>query len=270
MIVTVPVGVLRAGTLTFTPALLGLTMGLFTSASNEVVNLVFGVWLEDSFGLRIAALGAASAVIGLSELGGETLSVGFTDIKYIDRDGKKVDYETGPIIWGEPGTNGQHAFYQLIHQGTKLIPCDFIAPAVSHNPIGDHHPKLLANFFAQTEALAFGKSQAQVEAEFTAAGKSLDEVKDLVPFKVFEGNRPTNSILVKKVDPKTLGHLIAMYEHKIFTQGIIWNIFSFDQWGVQLGKELANKILPELADAADVTSHDVSTNGLINQYKAWK
>ncbi|MBN2716557.1 MAG: glucose-6-phosphate isomerase [Deltaproteobacteria bacterium] len=190
--------------------------------------------------------------------------------KYVDRDGNKVDYETGPIIWGEPGTNGQHAFYQLIHQGTKLIPCDFIAPAVSHNPIGDHHPKLLANYFAQTEALAFGKTKTQVEAEFTAAGKSLDEVKDLVPFKVFEGNRPTNSILVKKVDPKTLGHLIAMYEHKIFTQGIIWNIFSFDQWGVQLGKELANKILPELSDANDVKSHDSSTNGLINQYKAWK
>ncbi|MBN2526372.1 MAG: glucose-6-phosphate isomerase [Deltaproteobacteria bacterium] len=190
--------------------------------------------------------------------------------KYIDRNGNKVDYETGPIIWGEPGTNGQHAFYQLIHQGTKMIPCDFIAPAVSHNPIGDHHPKLLANFFAQTEALAFGKTKEQVEAEFTAAGKPLDAVKDLVPFKVFEGNRPTNSILVKKVDPQTLGQLIAMYEHKIFVQGIIWNIFSFDQWGVQLGKELANKILPELTADGDIASHDSSTNGLINQYKAWK
>ncbi|HDX8592092.1 TPA: glucose-6-phosphate isomerase [Aeromonas dhakensis] len=190
--------------------------------------------------------------------------------KYVDRNGKPVDYQTGPIIWGEPGTNGQHAFYQLIHQGTKLIPCDFLAPAISHNPIGDHHPKLLANFFAQTEALAFGKSKEQVEAEFLAAGKTLEQVKDLVPFKVFEGNRPTNSILFKSLTPKTLGALIAMYEHKIFVQGAIWNIFSFDQWGVELGKQLANKILPELNTAEAVTSHDCSTNGLINTWKAWK
>lgn len=190
--------------------------------------------------------------------------------KYVDRNGNKVDYQTGPIIWGEPGTNGQHAFYQLIHQGTKLIPCDFLAPAVSHNPIGDHHPKLLANFFAQTEALAFGKSKEQVEAEFLAAGKTLEQVKDLVPFKVFEGNRPTNSILFKSLTPKTLGALIAMYEHKIFVQGAIWNIFSFDQWGVELGKQLANKILPELNSADAVSSHDSSTNGLINTWKAWK
>ncbi|MGL6003193.1 glucose-6-phosphate isomerase, partial [Aeromonas sobria] len=190
--------------------------------------------------------------------------------KYVDRNGKPVDYQTGPIIWGEPGTNGQHAFYQLIHQGTKLIPCDFLAPAISHNPIGDHHPKLLANFFAQTEALAFGKSKEQVEAEFLAAGKTLEQVKDLVPFKVFEGNRPTNSILFKSLTPKTLGALIAMYEHKIFVQGAIWNIFSFDQWGVELGKQLANKILPELNTTEAVTSHDCSTNGLINTWKAWK
>ncbi|HDX8596209.1 TPA: glucose-6-phosphate isomerase [Aeromonas dhakensis] len=190
--------------------------------------------------------------------------------KYVDRNGNPVDYQTGPIIWGEPGTNGQHAFYQLIHQGTKLIPCDFLAPAISHNPIGDHHPKLLANFFAQTEALAFGKSKEQVEAEFLAAGKTLEQVKDLVPFKVFEGNRPTNSILFKSLTPKTLGALIAMYEHKIFVQGAIWNIFSFDQWGVELGKQLANKILPELNTAEAVTSHDCSTNGLINTWKAWK
>ncbi|MFM5337931.1 glucose-6-phosphate isomerase [Aeromonas enteropelogenes] len=190
--------------------------------------------------------------------------------KYVDRNGKPVDYQTGPIIWGEPGTNGQHAFYQLIHQGTKLIPCDFLAPAISHNPIGDHHPKLLANFFAQTEALAFGKSKEQVEAEFLAAGKTLEQVKDLVPFKVFEGNRPTNSILFKSLTPKTLGALIAMYEHKIFVQGAIWNIFSFDQWGVELGKQLANKILPELGTSEAVTSHDSSTNGLINTWKAWK
>ncbi|MGL6355966.1 glucose-6-phosphate isomerase [Aeromonas veronii] len=190
--------------------------------------------------------------------------------KYVDRNGKPVDYQTGPIIWGEPGTNGQHAFYQLIHQGTKLIPCDFLAPAISHNPIGDHHPKLLANFFAQTEALAFGKSKEAVEAEFLAAGKTLEQVKDLVPFKVFEGNRPTNSILFKSLTPKTLGALIAMYEHKIFVQGAIWNIFSFDQWGVELGKQLANKILPELGNNEAVTSHDCSTNGLINTWKAWK
>ncbi|MFM5440898.1 glucose-6-phosphate isomerase [Aeromonas enteropelogenes] len=190
--------------------------------------------------------------------------------KYVDRNGNKVDYQTGPIIWGEPGTNGQHAFYQLIHQGTKLIPCDFLAPAISHNPIGDHHPKLLANFFAQTEALAFGKSKEAVEAEFLAAGKTLEQVKDLVPFKVFEGNRPTNSILFKSLTPKTLGALIAMYEHKIFVQGAIWNIFSFDQWGVELGKQLANKILPELGTDEAVTSHDCSTNGLINTWKAWK
>ncbi len=190
--------------------------------------------------------------------------------KCVDRNGNPVDYQTGPIIWGEPGTNGQHAFYQLIHQGTKLIPCDFLAPAISHNPIGDHHPKLLANFFAQTEALAFGKSKEQVEAEFLAAGKTLEQVKDLVPFKVFEGNRPTNSILFKQLTPKTLGSLIAMYEHKIFVQGAILNIFSFDQWGVELGKQLANKILPELNNADSVASHDSSTNGLINTWKAWK
>ena len=191
--------------------------------------------------------------------------------KYVDRNGDIIrDYQTGPIIWGEPGTNGQHAFYQLIHQGTMLIPCDFIAPAQSHNPLGDHHSKLLSNFFAQTEALAFGKTKEEVEAEFVKAGKSLDEVKDIVPFKVFTGNKPTNSILVKKITPFVLGALIAMYEHKIFAQGVIFNIFSFDQWGVELGKQLANRILPELADKENVSSHDSSTNGLINQFKAWR
>ena len=189
--------------------------------------------------------------------------------KYVDRNGDVIrDYQTGPIIWGEPGTNGQHAFYQLIHQGTMLIPCDFIAPAQSHNPLGDHHSKLLSNFFAQTEALAFGKTKEEVEAEFVKAGKSLDEVKDIVPFKVFTGNKPTNSILVQKITPFVLGALIAMYEHKIFAQGVIFNIFSFDQWGVELGKQLANRILPELADKEKVTSHNSSTNGLINQFKA--
>jgi len=190
--------------------------------------------------------------------------------KHVDRNGNPVDYQTGPIIWGEPGTNGQHAFYQLIHQGTKLIPCDFIAPAQSHNPLGEHHKMLLSNFFAQTEALMNGKDRETVVAELRKAGKSDAEIEKIAPFKEFEGNRPTNSILIKKITPRSLGSLIAMYEHKIFVQGIIWNIYSFDQWGVELGKQLAGKILPELKDDAEVSSHDSSTNGLINQYKAWR
>ncbi|MDP8080329.1 glucose-6-phosphate isomerase [Phocoenobacter skyensis] len=190
--------------------------------------------------------------------------------KYVGRDGKVVTHQTGPIIWGEPGTNGQHAFYQLIHQGTKIIPCDFIAPAQTHNQVSDHHSKLLSNFFAQTEALAFGKSKEVVEKEFLDAGKTLEEVAEIVPFKVFEGNRPTNSILVQKITPYSLGALIAMYEHKIFVQGVIFNIYSFDQWGVELGKQLANRILPELENDETIASHDSSTNGLINQFKAWR
>ncbi|WP_293302894.1 glucose-6-phosphate isomerase [Pedobacter sp. UBA4863] len=190
--------------------------------------------------------------------------------KYVDRNGDIVMYETGPVIWGEPGTNGQHAFYQLIHQGTKLIPSDFIAPAQSLNPIGEHHPILLSNFFAQTEALMNGKDEEEVVAELTKAGKTREQIEKLAPFKVFEGNRPTNSILLKKVTPYSLGSLIAVYEHKIFVQGIIWNIFSFDQWGVELGKQLAQKIQPELKDNSSITSHDSSTNGLINQYKSWR
>ncbi|MFD2161237.1 glucose-6-phosphate isomerase [Paradesertivirga mongoliensis] len=190
--------------------------------------------------------------------------------KNVDRNGEAVNYQTGPVIWGEPGTNGQHAFYQLIHQGTKLIPCDFIAPAQSHNKIGSHHTLLLSNFFAQTEALMNGKTYEEVVAELKTSGKSEAEIEKLAPFKVFEGNRPTNSILVKKITPETLGALIAMYEHKIFVQGIIWNIFSFDQWGVELGKQLANKILPELESDTKIDSHDASTNGLINQYKSWR
>jgi len=190
--------------------------------------------------------------------------------KYVDRTGEKVAYTTGPIIWGEPGTNGQHAFYQLIHQGTQLIPCDFIAPAISHNPVGDHHAKLMANFFAQTEALMQGKSAAQVRSEMHAKGMSTEEIEKLLPFKVFEGNRPTNSILIDKIDPFTLGALVAMYEHKIFVQGVIWNIFSFDQWGVELGKQLASSILPELLSEEPITSHDSSTNGLINAYKEFR
>ena len=187
--------------------------------------------------------------------------------KSTDRTGKAVDYQTGQIIWGEPGTNGQHAFYQLIHQGTKLIPADFIAPAISHNPVGDHHVKLLANFFAQTEALMNGKTAEEAKAELEKAGKSPEEIEKLLPFKVFSGNRPTNSILVKKITPHTLGALIAVYEHKIFTQGLIWNVFSFDQWGVELGKQLATKILPELKSTEKITTHDSSTNNLINKFK---
>ncbi|WP_304237274.1 glucose-6-phosphate isomerase [Jiulongibacter sediminis] len=189
--------------------------------------------------------------------------------KYVDRSGKVVSYQTGPIIWGEPGTNGQHAFYQLIHQGTKLIPCDFIAPANTHNPVGDQHRMLLANYFAQTEALMNGKDEDQVEAELKTSGLSAEEIAFLKPFKVFEGNKPTNSILMKKLTPKVLGSLLAMYEHKIFVQGVIWNIFSFDQWGVELGKQLAKNIYPELQDDTEVTSHDASTNGLINTFKKW-
>jgi glucose-6-phosphate isomerase len=187
--------------------------------------------------------------------------------KSVDRNGKKVKYQTGPIIWGEPGTNGQHAFYQLIHQGTKLIPADFLAPAISHNPIGEHHNILLSNFFAQTEALLHGKTKREVIRELKKEGKTSEEIQKLYPYRMFEGNRPTNSILFKKLTPRVLGSLVAMYEHKIFVQGVIWNVFSFDQWGVELGKQLAKKIQPELKDDKSVDSHDSSTNGLINFYK---
>lgn len=229
-----------------------------------VILAMIGVWYNNFFGAATEAIlpydqymhrFAAYFQQGNMESNG----------KYVDRNGEKVNYQTGPIVWGEPGTNGQHAFYQLIHQGTKLIPCDFIAHAQSHNPIGDHHQKLMSNFFAQTEALMKGKTKEEVLAELQ--GKSEEEVQRVLPFKVFEGNRPTNSILVKQLTPRTLGSLIAMYEHKIFVQGIIWNIYSFDQWGVELGKQLANQILPELMDDHAIHSHDSSTNGLINAYK---
>jgi len=188
--------------------------------------------------------------------------------KSVDRQGNRVDYTTGPVIWGEPGTNGQHAFYQLIHQGTRLIPCDFIAPIETHNPSGQHHAILLANFFAQTEALMKGKTPDEARAELAAAKLPEDRIAQLVPHKTFPGNRPTTSIVVQKITPRTLGSLVAMYEHKIFVQGIVWNIYSFDQWGVELGKQLASKILPELDGDAQITGHDSSTNGLINFYKA--
>jgi glucose-6-phosphate isomerase len=187
--------------------------------------------------------------------------------KGVTRDNAPADCSTGPVIWGEPGTNGQHAFYQLIHQGTKLVPADFIAPIESQNPLGEHHKILLSNFFAQTEALMKGKTEAEVRGELVASGMSGEAMEKLIPHKVFTGNRPTNSILVKKLTPRTLGSLIAMYEHKIFTQGIVWNINSFDQWGVELGKQLAKAILPELEGSSAVSSHDPSTNGLINHYK---
>lgn len=190
--------------------------------------------------------------------------------KSVDRNGNPVMYQTGPIIWGEPGTNGQHAFYQLIHQGTKIIPCDFLAPVKTHNDISDHHDKLLSNFFAQTEALMKGKTADEVRVELSKAGMSDDEIKFHTPFRVFEGNRPSNTIMFRQLTPRVLGSLIAMYEHKIFVQGVVWNIFSFDQWGVELGKVLAKKILGELKSPGEISAHDPSTNGLINYFKRLK
>ncbi len=231
-----------------------------------VILALLGIWYNNFYGIESVALLPYEQYLSRFAAyfqQGDMESNG----KYVDRSGKTVDYQTGTIIWGEPGTNGQHAFYQLIHQGTKLIPCDFLAGANSLNPIGDHHAKLLSNFFAQTEALAFGKTETEVVEELKSQGKSEDEIEFLKPFKIFEGNRPTNSILYNLLTPHTLGRLVAMYEHKIFVQGVIWNIFSFDQWGVELGKQLASKILPELESNNKVHSHDSSTNGLINAYK---
>ena len=231
-----------------------------------VILALLGIWYNNFFGVQTEAILPYDQYLhrfpayfqqGNMESNG----------KSIDRDAKKVTYQTGPIIWGEPGTNGQHAFYQLIHQGTKLIPADFLAPALSHNPIGEQHNILLSNFFAQTEALLNGKTEQEVIAELKRAGKSDEAIQKLTPHKVFDGNKPTNSILFKQLTPHTLGSLIAMYEHKIFVQGVIWNIFSFDQWGVELGKQLAKNILPELADDNPADSHDSSTNGLINAFK---
>jgi len=189
--------------------------------------------------------------------------------KSVDTQGRLIDdYTTGPVIWGEPGTNGQHAFYQLIHQGNRLIPADFIAPAHPQNPLGEHHDILLANFFAQTEALMRGKTAEEVRAELKSKGVEGEQLEQLVPHKVFTGNRPTNSILFERLDPRTLGRLIALYEHKIFVQGTIWRVNSYDQWGVELGKQLTKVILPELEGDATVDSHDGSTNALIEHYKA--
>ena len=231
-----------------------------------VVLGLIGIWYNNFFGAQTQALlpyDQSMARFPAYFQQGDMESNG----KFVDRDGNRVDYDTGPIIWGEPGTNGQHAFYQLIHQGTRLVPCDFIMPMKTHYPMGDHHKILFSNFFAQTKALMLGKTSDEARKELEAQGYSGETLENLLPHKVFEGNHPTNSILFRKLDPKTLGALIAMYEHKIFVQGIIWNINSFDQWGVELGKQLANSILPELSDANPVHGHDASTNGLINYYK---
>lgn len=234
-----------------------------------VILALMGIWYNNFFGAQTEAIlpydqymhrFAAYFQQGDMESNG----------KSVDRDGQPVDYQTGPIIWGEPGTNGQHAFYQLIHQGTKLIPCDFLAPAVSQRPIGEHHKILMANYFAQTEALMNGKTEQEAADELRKSGKAEDEIQFLAPFKMFSGNRPTNSILFRKLTPRTLGSLIAMYEHKIFVQGVIWDIFSFDQWGVELGKQLASRILPELQDDTPVSTHDSSTNGLMNAFKSMR
>lgn len=231
-----------------------------------VILALLGIWYNNFFGAEDVALLPYEQYLHRFSAyfqQGDMESNG----KYIDRSGKKVDYQTGPIIFGEPGTNGQHAFYQLIHQGTKLIPCDFFAGAQTLNKVSDHHEKLISNFFAQTEALAFGKTEEVVYKELKDQGKNEEEINKLKPYKIFEGNRPTNSFLYKILTPKLLGKLIAIYEQKIFVQGVIWNIFSFDQWGVELGKQLANKVLPELSGDQEITTHDSSTNGLINAYK---
>jgi glucose-6-phosphate isomerase len=234
-----------------------------------VVLAMIGIWYNNFFGSASEALlpydqylhrFAAYFQQGNMESNG----------KSVDRNGMSVNYQTGPVIWGEPGTNGQHAFYQLIHQGTKLIPCDFIAPVTSQNASSDHHEKLLSNFFAQTEALMKGKTKEEVEEELRASGMDEVLIKWHTPFRVFEGNKPSNSILFNLLTPRTLGSLIALYEHKIFVQGVVWNIFSFDQWGVELGKVLAKKILPELNSSGEISSHDSSTNGLINYFKRLK
>ncbi|MCC6206650.1 MAG: glucose-6-phosphate isomerase [Gammaproteobacteria bacterium] len=230
---------------------------------------LLGVWYNNFFGVRSHAilpydqyLERLPAYLQQADME--------SNGKHVDRGGSTVDYATGPVIWGEPGTNGQHAFYQLIHQGTARVPADFIAPARSHNPVGEHHRILLSNFFAQTEALMRGKTADEVRRELEAAGIRGESAERLIPHKVFEGNRPTNSILFRSLTPYTLGMLLAMYEHKIFTQGVIWNINSFDQWGVELGKQLASSILPELGGTAPVQTHDSSTRGLINHYKSLK
>ncbi len=234
-----------------------------------IVMALLGVWYTNFFGARSEAILPYDQYLHRFAAYFQQANME-SNGKSVDRNGEPVDYATGPVIWGEPGTNGQHAFYQLIHQGTPFIPCDFIAAAQSQNPIGDHHPKLLSNFFAQTEALMNGKMEDEAGADLEKQGLTPPEVAKLLPYKIFTGNKPTNSFLVKKITPHCLGELIALYEHKIFTQGVIWNIYSFDQWGVELGKQLANKVLPELLTDEPLNNHDSSTNGLINAWKYMK
>ncbi|MFN2201933.1 MAG: glucose-6-phosphate isomerase [Caldilineaceae bacterium] len=231
-----------------------------------VIMALLGIWYNNFFGAQTLAILPYDQYLNAFAdyfQQGDMESNG----KRVDKSGNAVDYSTGPILWGQPGTNGQHAFYQLIHQGTKLVPCDFFAAALSQNPLGNHHPILVSNFFAQTEALMKGKTADEVREELSAQGVSGEHLELLVAAKTFPGNRPTNSFLYRKLTPRTLGSLIALYEHKIFTQGAIWNINSFDQMGVELGKVLAKAVLPELGGEVDVTSHDSSTNGLINYYR---
>lgn len=228
---------------------------------------LLGVWYIDFFGAQTHAVLPYDQYLArlpayLQQLDMESNG------KRVDRQGHGVDCDTGPVLWGEPGTNGQHAFFQLLHQGTRLVPADFLAPIDSHHPLTGHHQVLLANFFAQTEALMKGRTEDEARAGLEAKGLRGERLQALIPHKVFPGNRPTNSILYQKLTPRALGSLIALYEHKIFVQGVIWNINSFDQWGVELGKQLARVILPELAGEGEVADHDASTNGLINYYKA--
>ncbi len=234
-----------------------------------VIMALLGIWYNNFFGAQSTAILPYDEYMALFPAyfqQGDMESNG----KWVTREGEVVDYATGPIVWGQPGTNGQHAFYQLIHQGTRLIPCDFIAPAQSHNPLGNHHALLISNFLAQTEALMRGKTPAETRAELMAQGITGSQLELLSAAKMFPGNRPTNSFLVKAITPQTLGALIALYEHKIFTQGVIWDINSFDQMGVELGKQLANVILPELVGDERVTAHDSSTNGLMAAFKAMR
>jgi glucose-6-phosphate isomerase len=231
-----------------------------------VIMALLGVWYNNFFGAESHAILPYDQYLMYFPMyfqQGDMESNG----KRVTRQGEAVDYQTGPVIWGQPGTNGQHAFYQLIHQGTRLIPCDFIAPVRTHNPLGRHHEILLANFFAQTEALMRGKTAGEARAEMERAGMAEEAIAALLPHRCFAGNRPTSSLLLDEIDPRGLGRLIALYEHKIFVQGVIWDVNSFDQWGVELGKQLAAVILPELAGDAPAAGHDASTIGLIDHYK---
>jgi len=237
------------------------------SQNMPVILAMIGVWYADFFGVETEAILPYDQYLDRLPAYLQQ-AVMESNGKFVDRTGEEVNYPTSPIVWGEPGTNGQHSFYQLIHQGTSMIPSTFLAAAKPLNNLEDHHRKLLSNFFAQTEALMNGKSVEEAESELKMAGKSEEEIEKLLPYKVFLGDTPTNSIIYNQLTPEALGMLLALFEHKIFVQGIIWNIYSFDQWGVELGKQLASKILPELENDQEVETHDASTNGLINHYKS--